>query len=261
MSFTGHFYDESGRVQSWKPINLDQQVNDKLIFLENGLFKDNDIKNCTTENSNIILIGHSIGCYAILELLSSLNKTIKDRIKRAFLFMPTIERMSSTPNGKRLTFLTKYFLWFIYFITYSVSFLPGFMQKWIVSLFIKYDLTADTNLVDGLGDIIFKVGTSFSTVRSCVFMGADEMGKVNEPNRQSIEENLDLLTFYYGTGDRWCPINYFYQMKDFIESLKKPVKRNSRIPAIVLDEHGLDHELIVYKNQCSVIANFVSNLI
>lgn len=99
ISHTGHLYDE--KVKNWQPLNLLTQINHKIEYIEKYL---------SDEDVNIILIGHSIGCYIILEVLNYMNKDLKKKVKKAFLLMPTIERMHESPNGKLLTFFYKLFL-------------------------------------------------------------------------------------------------------------------------------------------------------
>ena len=79
ISHTGHLYDE--KVKNWQPLNLLTQINHKIEYIEKYL---------SDEDVNIILIGHSIGCYIILEVLNYMNKDLRKKVKKAFLLMPTI---------------------------------------------------------------------------------------------------------------------------------------------------------------------------
>jgi predicted alpha/beta hydrolase family esterase len=79
ISHTGHLYDN--KIKNWQPINLLTQINHKIEYIEKNLLND---------DVNVVLIGHSIGCYIILEVLNYLNQDLKKKIKKAFLLMPTI---------------------------------------------------------------------------------------------------------------------------------------------------------------------------
>ena len=68
--------------------SLEDQVEHKLAFLERYA-RDRD---------SLYLIGHSIGCYMLLQMR---DKLAEDRVKRVILLFPTIERMAETPNGIR----------------------------------------------------------------------------------------------------------------------------------------------------------------
>lgn len=77
VSFTGHIYDESGKIKNWRPIGLKDQIADKLEYIEKKLLQDPDIVHRCSENVKLIFIGHSIGCYTILELLTQFSANIK----------------------------------------------------------------------------------------------------------------------------------------------------------------------------------------
>ena len=100
-------------------------------------------------------------------------------------------------------------------------------------------------------------------MRSCFHMGADEMNKVRAPNLKVIEENLSKLTFYYGTTDKWCPFEYYVEMKAFVDDLEEnmaPEKRKAKkSPTLVLDDNDIDHAFVVFKNQCDYLANLIND--
>ena len=68
--------------------SLEDQVEHKLAFLERY----------ARDRNSLYLIGHSIGCYMLLQMR---DKLAEDRVKRVILLFPTIERMAETPNGIR----------------------------------------------------------------------------------------------------------------------------------------------------------------
>lgn len=119
------------------------------------------MKSRITDNAKLIFVGHSVGCYTILELLGQFSGEIRERISNAFLLMPTVERMRETPNGTHLTFASRYLFWLVYFLAYVVTILPLSAKKFLVNRFTKYDFHSDENLIDGLRDIILNIGNLF----------------------------------------------------------------------------------------------------
>ena len=176
-------------------------------------------------NREIILIGHSVGCYIILELLAQLGIIgIKNRVKHAFLLFPTIERMSETPNGKVLTFATTFFMWLIYFMGCLVASLPSFIQRPLIDIF--YIKRHEPNkLVSNMDEVVLKMCSNYSCVRSCFHMGRNEMHYVKALKTSLITQNRDLLTLYYGTTDKWCPLSYYYDMRNYMDSLDNMNKK------------------------------------
>jgi hypothetical protein len=93
ISNTGHIYDDRGQLGSnWSSISLQEQINHKVKFIENHLLEDQELGKHMDPNQkmNIVFVGHSIGCYVILELLGSVRKDLKSQIKKAILLFPTV---------------------------------------------------------------------------------------------------------------------------------------------------------------------------
>lgn len=249
VSHTGHLYDTN--IKSWEPINLLAQINDKIKYIEKHFMANNDF--------DVILVGHSIGCYIILEVLNYLDSNYKKRIKKAFLLMPTIERMSESPNGKLLTFATKYLLWLIYLIAYLCSLLPEFVQKLLINILFTRN---HSNLCTGIDRVVLGMTRCFSCVRSALYMGKDEMYHVRKLNHSNlIRQNYNTILLYYGVGDRWCPLNYYYDMKTYLASDHFIANKSDKLPTILLDSKGLEHGFVIHEEQCFVMANTISEWI
>ncbi|CAF1634311.1 unnamed protein product, partial [Didymodactylos carnosus] len=103
--------------------NLQDQINHKLSYIENNI----GLK------TRLILIGHSIGSYMILNMLEKFHN-----IEHSFLLFPTIERMSQSPSGQRLTNLFPYLRFFIPFLIYLFNFLlPNFIKLKILKYYFN----------------------------------------------------------------------------------------------------------------------------
>jgi hypothetical protein len=260
ISHTGHLFHDN--ITEWNPISLKDQITHKIKYLENNLLNDPDLAKVIHQDKqiNLILVGHSIGCYVILELLGSINQTIKSNIKKAILLFPTVERMSVTPNGKILTFISKFFVWFVYFVFYLITILPDFLHTNLVDVFFtkrhqKYVKKSSDDLVHNASRVVSKMCRNYSCARSCLHMAKDEMYEVNDLKRDLVLEHRDLLLFYYGTIDRWCPMSYYYEMRDFINEEDKKIK------SVILDSHGMEHSFILFENQCNIISGLINEWI
>ena len=270
ISHTGHHFNfdhaasttrhhQRRRQHRWNHrINVVEQINHKVQFLEKHLFLDEDLTamNYDENNTDIVFIGHSIGCFIILEILEALNKNMKNQVRKAILLFPTIERMSVTPNGKRLTFLTTFFMWLLNFFALLASLLPDSIRKMGINIGFTRPHSSK-QLVTNANETVDEMLKSFSCMRSCLFMGKNEMNFVKNPNTNAIERHLDLLLFYYGKTDNWCPIDYYYDMEGFLSKLNIENKKQH----LVLDEHGMDHAFCLYRDQCSQISNMIQRWI
>ncbi len=71
ISHTGHLFDP--HIKHWPPADVQTQINDKVKFIQN-YFTSTGNNDTTTVPAEIYFIGHSFGCYVILEILELLNR-------------------------------------------------------------------------------------------------------------------------------------------------------------------------------------------
>ena len=102
------------------PLSLKEQIAHKNKFLEDHI----------STHSRIILIGHSIGAYVILNLLKTCQR-VSD-ITKAFLLFPTVERMAISPSGRYVTPFVTYFKWLAVASSAAFSILPAFVKEFLV---------------------------------------------------------------------------------------------------------------------------------
>ena len=102
------------------PLSLKEQIGHKNKFLEGYI----------STHSKIILIGHSIGAYVILNLLRTCQRA--SDITKAFLLFPTVERMAISPSGRYVTPLVTYFKWLAIASSAAFSILPAFVKEFLV---------------------------------------------------------------------------------------------------------------------------------
>jgi len=54
---------------------------------------------------------------------------------------------------------------------------------------------------------------NFEVYRRSVFMARGEMDEVRESDLETLQNNVDKFYFYFGTTDKWCPLEYVEEMK------------------------------------------------
>ncbi|XP_063298190.1 lipid droplet-associated hydrolase [Pelobates fuscus] len=179
---------------------INGQIEHKLCFLKKNVPVD----------TKLILIGHSIGCYIILEMM---ERAIDLKILQSILLFPTIERMAQSPQGKIMTPLLCNLRYVVYMPLYLLSFLPESVQASLIKFVLRgiksvdeFSVTASLNL--------FRVDCA----ANAMYMGGQEMMQVLERDNTIIQKNLSKIIFYYGANDNWCPVQYYEDIKkDFPE--------------------------------------------
>jgi len=200
-------------------LTLPDQILHKLEFIKEKL----------SSNTKLILIGHSVGCYIILKMLT--HKFVSNRLTKALLLFPTIEHISKTPNGEFWTPVSNYCRLPIACTTYMASFLPFSVKNFLVSWRTKW-----RELPDHLLEACYSC-FGFHVVNHALYMAASEMNLLNEFDEDTIKvihEHNEKIIYYYGQSDRWVP-------HDFYETMK------CRFPDanIVLCEQGYQHDFVL----------------
>ena len=174
--------------------SLEDQTEHKLAY----------IREYVNNNTPIVLIGHSIGCYIIMEMLKHLTPEVVQKV--VFLF-PAIEGLRNSPQGKRLSYVS-WFRLLILFIVWLGSWLPRPIQTWVMRRYfhnsprdhIDYTVEGAVNLVNP------------SCVNNCFCMFNQELAVVNNLNTELLENHVTKISFYYGVKDHWLPPNAYTNM-------------------------------------------------
>lgn len=260
LSHTGHLFDDRIHRHYWKPSDVYGQINDKVKFIENYFMcTDNDRKN-NGEPPEIFFIGHSFGCYCTLEILSLLNKEVKSQVKQAFLMFPMIERMSETPSGKNLNVVTKFLMWLVLLTTYLITFLPRFVSAFLVKMLWANRIP---DLHNDLDKVVVDMSQTFSCSHGCFHLGRNELQIVKNLNTNAISQNYELLTFYYGTIDRWAPVDFYHDMKYYVDELHTQAGKKASHRRVKLDEcqPPLEHGFVIFKKQTMIISKMIAEWI
>lgn len=108
---------------------LEMQIQHKIEYLQKEVFPNVE---------HVILIGHSIGCYIILQILNRLkDEQSYEKIRKGVLLFPTIERMKETPQGMRLTPLVSNARWIFMLVVGILRIFPSSFISWLSGIFTK----------------------------------------------------------------------------------------------------------------------------
>ncbi|XP_053191504.1 lipid droplet-associated hydrolase [Scomber japonicus] len=174
---------------------LNGQIEHKLAFLREHVPRD----------TNLVLVGHSIGCYIILDMM---KRDPELKVLKAVMLFPTIERMAQTPQGKVMTPVLCHMRYVAYLPLFLLSLLPEGFKSSLIKLVFGGIPSLDHTVVQPTVSLL-----SGDSAANAMYMGGQEMRKVLERDNITIKKNLEKLIFYYGATDHWCPVQYYHEIK------------------------------------------------
>ena len=174
--------------------NLEDQITHKLSFLQEK----------ASHKKSLYLIGHSIGCFMILQMLKQLPPI---RVKKIFLLFPTIEKMAVTPNGLSLrplfTTLRSSFTGVVWVLGGVPEFLKrGILQRWFSG--------APQEHVEHMCRATMNINST--SLYNILSMAEQEINEVDSLPVDIIREHIDKMVFYYGVGDKWNVESFYTDM-------------------------------------------------
>lgn len=182
----------------------------------------------------LILVGHSIGCWMICEMIKKMKPEMKKNVLKAFLLFPTIERMAVSPNGRFLTPLVTYIpSWLLAFPLHLFRLLPVSWRRSFLRFYFR-----GRGLVP---DCILAATLSLTTpqcVANVLDLYYEEANTVVDLDLDFIQAHVSALRFYYGTTDAWVPMSYYYEMKEVFPE-----------GDIHLCEEGYEHAFVVSNSE------------
>ena len=174
--------------------SLEDQIAHKMAFLKKHENKD-----------SLYLVGHSIGCWIVLQMLRQLEPS---RVKKVVLLFPTVEKMSVTPNGQKMAPL--FTAWRTPFtaMIWLISFVPNWFKQYALSWYFH------TTPQDHLEHVVqATININSKCMYNILCMADQEMKEVVEPPLEIIDNNIDKLAFYYGADDKWTLTSCYEDMK------------------------------------------------
>ena len=193
------------------------QIRHKKYFIEEYVPTDNAL----------ILVGHSIGCFLILHLLDQLPA---GRVAKCMLLFPAVERLSLTPSGKLVYPFVTYFHWLVPLLAYPLRFVPAAMKEAIVRWYFG-GRAVPACVTDGTMQLLHS-----SVVHNSLRLVRSEFATLGDADYDLIGKYVDLLTFYYGVDDHWCPRHYYDDMKAAFPDADIRLCRDAFQHAFVIEE-------------------------
>ncbi|XP_008299196.1 lipid droplet-associated hydrolase [Stegastes partitus] len=187
--------DDTSSAEDDDVFGLNGQIEHKLAFLRKHVPRE----------TSLVLVGHSIGCYIILEMMKR-NPELK--VLKAVMLFPTIERMAQTPQGKVMTPVLCQMRYMAYLPLFLLSLLPDSIKASLIKLVFSRISSLDHSVIQPTVGLL-----SGDSAANAMYMGGQEMRKVLERDNTTIKKNLDKLIFYYGATDHWCPVQYYHDIK------------------------------------------------
>ena len=165
--------------------SLEDQIAHKMAYLR---------KHASGKDS-LFLVGHSIGSWMILKMLQELEPR---RVKKVALLFPTIEKMSVTPNGQKLSPLFTTLRRPFTALVWLLSTFPNFFRRFLLN---RYFHTTPPEHVEHMAEATMNINSR--SMYNILRMAHQELADVVDPPLQVIDEHMDKIVIYYGVGDRW----------------------------------------------------------
>ena len=148
-------------------------------------------------NRPLVLVGHSIGSWMILEMLKQLPPS---RVSKIFLLFPTVEKLAETPNALSYLSLCWGYLRipFTGLVWTASHLIPSGVKSFVLNChFYTTPSEHKPVIVEGVMNIDEK--STYNILK----MAAQEMNEVVHPPVDVIDSNIDKIVFYYGVHDNW----------------------------------------------------------
>ncbi|KAK8079280.1 hypothetical protein PG994_003087 [Apiospora phragmitis] len=231
----------------------------------------------------VILVGHSVGAYLILQLF---HKLLRDpaaaphlRLQTGFLLFPTIEHIRHSPSGQRLELLRSA----AFLERHAHLLASGFLRLWPYAA-LRWVVATLLGQPPAAADVTARWLKSRDGVWQALHMGLDEMRVIGEDQwdeelweiereeeaeeaaqaRQRTDADDDSSTangrppkfiFFFGKDDHWVA-NHFRDA--FIERRQKQAERTR----FMVDEGNLPHAFCIHHSEvvAEKVASWVNEL-
>uniref|UniRef100_A0A672Y852 Lipid droplet-associated hydrolase n=1 Tax=Sphaeramia orbicularis TaxID=375764 RepID=A0A672Y852_9TELE len=195
--------DDTSSAAEKDVFGINGQIEHKLAFLRKHVPRE----------TSLVLVGHSIGCYIILDMM---KRDPELKVLKAVMLFPTIERMALSPQGRVMTPVLCHMRYVAYLPLFLLSLLPERLKSSLIKLV--------------LGEFLLQ-----PSCPNAMYMGGQEMKKVLERDNVTIKKHLKKLIFYYGATDHWCPVQYYHDIKQDFPNGDFRLCENGFRHAFVLD--------------------------
>lgn len=201
FSYFGHIASGVAGVRQ-DSMKVSKQIEHKIALIDSLIPK----------GVSLVLVGHSIGAYMVLEVMRLLELREASRhdrriISHSFLLTPAIERLAETANGKRFAELFKER--FCLVPIYLTQLLPDRLSELVLSKLVFSNEAYSSNLVPTLLQL-----NNATVVRNVIALAEDEFRWVKRRDDATISRNAAKLTIVYGREDGWAPFDFYEQVRN-----------------------------------------------
>lgn len=177
------------------------------------------------KDKTVSLIGYSIGAFVALELVQRFPQL---KLHRIILLQPTLMKMDTTPNGRRLAPLFPHYDLLSRVVQVFLAWLPDKFKYLLARLFCGF--SSPKSVIDAAVGLINR-----SVVRNVLYMAHHEMLQVQELRRYPTLEH-NKLVFLYAENDGWVPSDC---VEHLMQSFPKAHHETLSVPhAFMLDVNG-----------------------
>ena len=177
--------------------SLEDQLAQKMAYIEEQA-ADKDV---------LYLVGHSIGCYIILQMLKQLPPA---KVKKVAFLFPTIEKLAITPNGKFFAQLFTTYRNLAAILVGIASWIPDTIRQFILTKYFVYKRMTPPEHVEHMARGTMNItGQSFYNI---LCMADQEMQEVCALPEDVLSENIEKMVFYYGSDDSWTLKSCYEEM-------------------------------------------------
>jgi len=180
--------------------DLQQQIQHKISFI-NQYFN--------LENTQLVLIGHSIGAYINLKV----NKKCPEfPIVRILNLFPTIQDIyPGLPSGAKI-FMNPGLRQFIGSVIYCM---PQSMKHYLLGM-AKHEPEFDESSAAVVEKLL-----SYDTIQNILFMAYTEAYTVKKLEHDLLESNQEKLVFLFSEADKYTPLNlHYHKLRETFPNIK-----------------------------------------
>ncbi|KAI9857022.1 MAG: hypothetical protein M1824_005055 [Vezdaea acicularis] len=246
-------------LEAKRPFSLEEQIELCELRLESFLRMPDDLSEWQNlPPKNVILVGHSVGAYILLELLRRRraripNETAGPDIIGGILLFPTVTWIAKSPNGRMFSWLFSFtgFASIVGALARGFSSLLPFFLLWrfVRALTWMPPATARTTVT---------FLRSLGGVKQALWMAKDEMKTITEDkwDRGLWACRDTKLLFYFGENDHWVDNN----MRD--DLIKSRRAEEQEWPKMVIDEQRVSHGFCISHSDvvAKVVAHWVGKI-
>ncbi|KAH8658685.1 hypothetical protein BGZ60DRAFT_472038 [Tricladium varicosporioides] len=195
---------------------------------------------------SIILIGHSVGSYMLLEIIQRLRKRDSPlKIRAGILLFPTVTHIAKSPSGGKISALFR---------------IPDFPKKasivakgllWLAPKHVlKFLVKLITRMPEDAAGVTLRFLRSPIGIWQALHMAKDEMETITEDRwdediwgieHTEADSKVDIpkLIFYFGENDHWVAN---HTRDALIAARGNPdTDMKSSKPIMLIDKNGVDH--------------------